>query len=176
MLTISEQNLNFAIDDVVNETNTFMLAGQESIGVATAFCLFLLAQHTDHQQKCVNELNEIFADDADRRPTMKDINRMCYLDQCIKETLRLYPSVPVIARQISEDIHCGKFTIPRGSSIVISPYSTHRLTSFYSNPECFDPDRFLPEQCKRRHPCAFIPFSAGPRNWYLHIAALLFLF
>lgn len=169
MLKISEQNPNFTFDDIVNETSTFMLAGQESVGGATAFCLFLLAQHPDHQQKCVDELNEIFDDDADRVPTMKDIHRMRYLEQCIKETLRLYPSIPLFARKITEEIQCGKYTIPRGSGILLSPYATHRLTSIYSNPERFDPDRFSPEQCERRHPCAFIPFSAGPRNWYFDI-------
>lgn len=166
MLEILEQNPNFTVDDIVNEISTFMLAGQDSVGAATAFCLFLLAQHADHQQKCMDELAGIFGDDVDRVPTMKDINQMRYLEQCIKETLRLYPSVPLLARQISEEIHCGKYTIPRHSNILLLPYATHRLASIYSNPECFDPDRFAPEQCEQRNPCAFIPFSAGPRNWY----------
>jgi cytochrome P450 family 4 len=40
---------------------------------------------------------------------MKDLNEMKYLECCIKEALRLYPSVPVIARKIGEDIQIGKF-------------------------------------------------------------------
>lgn len=108
----------------------------------------------------MDELNEIFEDDK-RMPTMKDIREMRYLEQCVKETLRLYPSVPLIARKLNDDIRCGKYTIPSGSNIMIFPYATHRLRSIYPNPECFDPDRFSPEQCEKRHPYAFIPFSAG---------------
>lgn len=125
MLEISKNNAHFTDDDIVNEACTFMLAGQDSVGAATAFCLFLLAQHPDYQQKCVDELYELFEDD-DRMPTMKDIREMRYLEQCIKETLRLYPSVPLVARKVAEDIHCGKHTIPSGSNVLIFPYATHR--------------------------------------------------
>lgn len=163
MLDISKNNPIFTDSDIVNEACTFMLAGQDSVGAATAFCLFLLAQNANCQQKCYNEIMDIF-DDDNRSPTMKDLREMRYLEQCIKETLRLYPSVPLIARQLTEDIRVNKYTIPSGSNILIFPYATHRLPEFYPDPERFDPERFSPEQSAKRHPYAFIPFSAGPRN------------
>lgn len=165
MLKISKNNPQFTDDDIVNEAGTFMLAGQDTVAAATAFCLFLLAQHPDYQQRCMDELYEIFVDD-DRQPNMKDIRDMRFLDQCLKETLRLYPSVPYISRRLGEDIHCGKYTLPSGSSVLILPYATHRLQSIYGpNSEDFDPDRFSSANVKTMHPYAFIPFSAGPRNW-----------
>lgn len=167
MLVISQNNQVFTDDDIVNEACTFMLAGQDSVGAATAFCLFMLAKHSDYQQKCLDELYEIFEDD-DRPPTIKDIREMRYLEQCIKETLRLFPSVPLVARKVTEDVRLAKCLIPSGSSILIFPYATHRLQSIYPDPERFDPDRFAPEQCEKRHPYAFIPFSAGPRNCIGH--------
>jgi cytochrome P450 family 4 len=54
--------------------------------------------------------------------------------------------------------------IPADSHIMIHLYDTHRDPNFWSEPDKFDPDRFLTERCKNRHPFAYVPFSAGPRN------------
>lgn len=163
MIDVSKNNPSFTDRDIMDEACTFMLAGQDSVGAATAFCLFLLAQHPECQEKCVAEIFEVF-DDDDRAPTMKDLRELRYLEQCVKETLRLYPSVPLIARKISEDIRINKNTIPAGSNILIFPYATHRLPDIYPDPETFDPSRFSPEKVEARHPYAYVPFSAGPRN------------
>ena len=56
----------------------------------------------------MDEIDGVTGLDEDYRITMKDIAEMKYLECCIKEALRLYPSVPVIARKISEDINIGK--------------------------------------------------------------------
>jgi cytochrome P450 family 4 len=58
----------------------------------------------------------------------------------------------------------GQYTIPAGCGVLISPFATHRLPGIYPEPEKFDPDRFLSDKAQSRHPYAFIPFSAGPRN------------
>lgn len=173
MLDISRNNPQFTENDIVNEACTFMLAGQDSVGAAVAFCLFLLTQHPEHQDKCVSELNAIFEDDTERAPTMKDLREMRYLEQCIKETLRLYPSVPLIARKISEDITVGKYKLPAGSNILVVPYATHRLPHVYPDPERFDPDRFAADAVDQRHPYAYLPFSAGPRNCIGHRFAII---
>lgn len=137
-----------------------------------AFCFFLLAQNQEDQKKCTEELDDIFGDD-DRAPTMNDLRGMRYLEMCIKETMRLYPSVPLIARRISEDIPMGKRILPAGSDVIILPYATHRLPHIFEDPEKFNPERFSPENCEKRHPYAFLPFSAGPRNCIGHKFAII---
>lgn len=95
---------------------------------------------------------------------MKELNDMKYLECCIKEALRLFPSVPMMGRQLNEDVQVGEYLIPRGTTALICTYMLHRDPHVYKNPEAFDPERFLPENTKGRHPYAYIPFSAGPRN------------
>lgn len=164
MIKLSEQNSNFTENDIVDETCTFMLAGQDSVGAAVAFCLFLLTQNADCQTKCHQEVDDIFGDDFQRPATMSDLRSMRYLEQCIKETLRLYPSVPLIARRITENVTVGKHQLLAGSNVLILPYATHRIPEIYPDPERFDPERFTVEECEKRSSYAFIPFSAGPRN------------
>ncbi|XP_020293989.1 probable cytochrome P450 4aa1 isoform X2 [Pseudomyrmex gracilis] len=163
LVEISERNPFFSEQDIIEECCTFMLAGQESVATAVAITLFFLANNPKCQKKCIDELDQIFGND-NRLPTMADLKEMNYLDMCIKESLRLYPSVPIFARTVSQDVKIGKYVIPAGCGVFISPYMTHRLSHHFPDPYSFKPERFSPENSKTRHPYAFIPFSAGPRN------------
>ena len=87
------------------------------------------------------------------------------MERCIKESLRLYPSVNIISRHLGEDVRITSgYLLPKGTHVVIYIYGVHRNPDIYPDPQKFDPDRFLPENCQNRHPFAYIPFSAGPRN------------
>lgn len=54
--------------------------------------------------------------------------------------------------------------MPKGTTCAIFTYLVHRNSDIFPQPEVFDPDRFTPSQASGRHPFAYIPFSAGPRN------------
>lgn len=85
---------------------------------------------------------------------------MKYLERVIKEAMRLYPPVPIIARKASEDIQLDEHCIPEGCMIKIDLFHLHRDPRYFAEPEKFDPDRFL---TTNRHPFSYLPFSAGPR-------------
>lgn len=93
-----------------------------------------------------------------------EFNRLEYLECVIKETLRLYPSVPFISRYCIEDTELNGVILPGGSQINIHILDIMRDERHFSDPLKFDPNRFLPENSLNRHPFAFVPFSAGSRN------------
>lgn len=80
--------------------------GQDSVAAAVSFTLYNLAAHQSVQEKAYSELESIFKNS--NRPTdVKDLQNMKYLEQCIKESMRMYPSVPMISRKLSEDVVLG---------------------------------------------------------------------
>ncbi|XP_061509656.1 cytochrome P450 4c3 isoform X1 [Anopheles gambiae] len=146
------------------EVDTFIIGGHDTTAAAMAWILYLLGAAPDIQERVIQEIDAVMGKDRDRRPTMAELNEMRYLECCIKEGLRLYPSIPVIGRRLTEDVRVDNYTIPAGTTAMIVVYELHRDTSVFSNPDKFNPDNFLPENCHGRHPYAYIPFSAGPRN------------
>lgn len=95
------------------------------------------------------------------------------MEYVLKESQRLLPSVPFYSRTTTEDCYLGNFFLPKGSAVTISPLALHKNPEVWPAPLDFDPDRFLPENIKGRHPFAFLPFSAGPRNCIGQRLALL---
>lgn len=95
-------------DDIREEVDTFMFEGHDTTSAAISWSLFLLGSHPDIQERVLREIDDIMGGDRERPPTMKELNDMRYLECVIKEALRLYPSVPFIARNIKEDVVIGK--------------------------------------------------------------------
>lgn len=163
LIEVSEKKGLLTDTDIREEVDTFMFEGHDTTSAAISWAIFTLGSHPDVQEKVINELREIFGD-SDRDATYDDLQKMKYMEQVIKETLRLYPSVPGICRKLDVDVRIKNYTIPAGTSIPIIPYVIHRNPKIFPNPEEFNPDHFLPERIQGRHPFAYIPFSAGPRN------------
>ncbi|XP_065165934.1 cytochrome P450 4C1-like [Atheta coriaria] len=150
-------------DGIREEVDTFMFEGHDTISMALQFMLLLLANHPKEQQKLYEEVSAILDDNRD--PTYEDLHQMSYMELVIKESLRLYPSVPLISRLNGEEFTASSgHRIPVGSVLIMNIYDTHRLEHIYPEPDKFIPERFTVENSKDRHPYAYLPFSAGSRN------------
>ena len=91
-------------EDIREEVDTFMFEGHDTTAANMAFTCYNLALHPEIQKRAQAEVDDIFADDPERDPTTEDLNRMKYLECCIKESLRLYPSVPMMSRTLGADV------------------------------------------------------------------------
>uniref|UniRef100_A0A8D0CDS3 Cytochrome P450 4V2 n=1 Tax=Scleropages formosus TaxID=113540 RepID=A0A8D0CDS3_SCLFO len=150
-------------NDIQEEVDTFMFEGHDTTAASINWALHLLGSYPDVQRKAQQELHEVFG--SSQRPVnTDDLRRLRYLECIIKESLRLFPSVPLFARQLCEDCHINGFKVPKGVNAIIIPYALHRDPRYFPDPEAFCPERFLPQNSAGRPPYAFIPFSAGLRN------------
>ncbi|CAL7952373.1 unnamed protein product [Xylocopa violacea] len=151
--------------EVKEQVDTIMFEGHDTTASGSSFFLAMMGCHPDIQEKVIEELDEIFGD-SDRPATFQDTLQMKYLERCLLETLRLYPPVPIIGREIKTDLKLAStdLTIPAGCTVVIATIKLHRNAAIYPNPDVFNPDNFLPEKTANRHYYAYVPFSAGPRS------------
>lgn len=152
-------------EEIKEQVDTIMFEGHDTTASGSSFFLSMMGCHPDIQEKVIQELDEIFGD-SDRPATFQDTLEMKYLERCLMETLRMYPPVPIIARQIKTDLklESHNVTIPAGCTVVVATFKLHRLPESFPNPDVFNPDNFLPEKTANRHYYAFVPFSAGPRS------------
>ncbi|KAL7646988.1 UNVERIFIED_CONTAM: hypothetical protein RMT77_002245 [Armadillidium vulgare] len=162
-LEISEQNNIMSDEEIREEVDTFMFEGHDTTAASLNWTLYLLGRYPEVQNKVYEEIESIFGK-SNRETTSSDLREMKYLECCIKESLRLFPSVPVFGRQLNEDLKLDGYTIPKGTNILVLTYRLHRDPIQFQDPEVFNPDRFLIENSVKRNPYAYVPFSAGPRN------------
>jgi cytochrome P450 family 4 len=85
-----------------------MFEGHDTTSAAVSWCLFLIGSNPIAQERAFQEIDQILGGDRNRAPSMKELGEMKYLECCIKEALRLYPSVPLIARHLKEDVKIGE--------------------------------------------------------------------
>lgn len=115
--------------------------------------------HPEVQQKLYEEIKEVFHSE-DVKFELNTLYQLTYLDQVVKETLRLYPVAPMISRECTKDIVLDGLVIPESTILFFNFYALHRRTDLWGpDAHKFDPENFSAVNVLERHPCAFLPFS-----------------
>ncbi|XP_011169761.2 cytochrome P450 4V2 [Solenopsis invicta] len=157
---------NFTEKLIRDNMITLLLTATDSIGVTLNFVVFMLANFSEIQEKVYKELTEIYGTTSVKSTPIKyeDLQHMNYLDRVIKETMRLFPTIPLVGRKLKEDMKIGEYIIPKNTNVTIAFMLMYRNEKYWPDPLKFDPDRFLPKRLKDNQLSYFAPFSDGPRN------------
>ena len=135
MTTIDpESGTGFDRDEVIDQIAIFFLAGHETTASALAWALFLLSRDPAAQARARQEAVE--------NPGISGLNRMTFTSNLLRETLRLYPPVPMMVRETTRAEALRNRTAPRGAALILSPWHLHRNPRHWDDPDAFDPDRF----------------------------------
>jgi cytochrome P450 len=153
-----------------SEALTFLVAGHETTSTALTWTWFLLGSYPSVRQRVREEVGRVL---GDRLPTIEDVPRLNATRMAIEESMRLYPPVWALAREVAQEDEIGGYRIPARSTVIVSPFVTHRHPVFWEQPEVFDPDRFNSERGAQRPKGAYFPFLGGPHQCIGNEFALL---
>lgn len=148
----------FDTAEMADQVAIFFLAGHETSASALAWALWLLATHPAVQDEVAAE-----AAGLPESPAFADLSRLRLTRDVLRETLRLYPPVPMMVRETTRpEVFRGRPVRP-GAQVVLSPWHQHRHERLWDNPDAFDPARWQSEAGRQSARAGWMPFSAGPR-------------
>ena len=156
-----------AISDSLLATQAvmFLVGGYDTTASLLTFAGYSLATSPECQERAQREIDEVLAR-HDGQLTYDALSEMHYMERVVSETLRLYPPFMRTERQCVREytLPGTKVTIPPGTLVTMPILSLHRDAEYFPDPLRFEPDRFLPGEKEKRHPCVYVPFGSGPRG------------
>lgn len=152
-----ETGQTFETDEMVDQVAIFFLAGHETSAAALGWTLYLLATHPDVQNRVATEAAGLGT------PDFGDLSKLAFTRDVFRESLRLYPPVPMMVRTARRPERFRDRLLAPGAQVVLSPWHLHRHTRLWTDPDRFDPDRWRRDTDRAAQRQAFMPFSAGPR-------------
>lgn len=159
-LLLARQGETLSAGQIRNELILLFMAAYEIIANTLSWAWYLVSQCTETEQKLYQEAASLMADPSAR---VTDADNLPFSHAIIKETLRLYPPMPILLREAKVDDKIGKRDIPTGSIMLVVPWLLHRHKLYWQNPDHFMPERFLPD-APAIQAFSYLPFNAGARE------------
>jgi cytochrome P450 len=172
----AETGAGMSREQLRDELATLFMAGHETTAHALTWAWALLAHHPEVAGKLRAELDAVL---GGRPPSLDDLPILPYTRAVFEETLRLYPTAPILARRVAADTTLGGYRVAAGRLVFVSVYSIHRRPDLWDEPERFRPERFVAPPTAPAPPAsgrprlAYMPFGAGQRRCIgVHFAQL----
>jgi cytochrome P450 len=162
LLDAKDPETGLPLDDTAlrNEAAVIFMAGHETTANSLAWTWYLLSQVPEVEARLHEELDRVL---GGRNPTLADVPHLIYTRAVFEEAIRLYPPVPFLARQATQKERIRRWTINKGSLIIVVPWLLQRHRKYWQEPDHFVPERFLPDSPVKYPRHAYVPFSTGPR-------------
>ncbi|CAH1641555.1 unnamed protein product [Spodoptera littoralis] len=161
LLHLSDEQYVLSDDEIRAHLNTFVAASFDTTSSALQTVLLALGSYPDVQERVFNEIQNVF--DNIEELTKHDLTKLVYLEAVIKEVLRVYNIIPLVARKLDTDIVLPKYTLRAGSSCILSIYGLHRHSSWGPDAREFKPERWLNPDTLPTNPNLYAPFGIGKR-------------
>lgn len=155
----------FTDAEIVGNTLTMLLAGEDTTANTLAWMMHLMAEHPDVQRRMQQEADEVLGD-AMRAPDYASTDALRYIEAVAHETMRVLPVSPLQGAQPNEDTVLGDVRVPKGTAIYLLAARAATRPENFSHAESFQPERWLehgPHASSGHNTRAFVPFGAGPR-------------
>lgn len=144
---------------VHDEVATLLMSGHETTADALAWLWHLLARSPETQSAIAEEANDAA---LARCVATGDVAQLPLASAAAREALRLYPPAWITNRELADDVVLGSYPLPRGTTIAVSQWVSHRDPRFFAEAGSFRPERWLDgREAPPRF--AFFPFGGGPR-------------
>jgi cytochrome P450 len=143
-----------------DEAVTILIAEHETVANTLTWAFHLLGEHPQIFEELRTELDQML---NGRLPTFEDLPLLSFTRAVIEESMRLYPPAWMIGRAAKDADVIGRFLVPKGTFVLVSPYVTHRHPGLWDEPDRFDPRRFLDGRSDRLPKFAYLPFGGGQR-------------
>jgi len=126
LLEAQQSGVQISDELIRDEATTFLLGGHETTAIALAWVWHLLAQHPDVEERLAKHLE---VELCGRPPRFEDLPRLAYLQQVLRESLRLYPPAWYMTRRADRDVEIGGYRVPKGVNVVMDIWAVHAATT-----------------------------------------------
>ncbi len=154
----TDTGASFTREELIDQIGVFFLAGHETTASVLTWIFFILSQHPATAERMRAEIAAVA---SEGEILLEHTKQLAFVRNVFREAMRLYPPITFIPRVAIRATTLAGQKLKRGTMVMIAPWTIHRSSLNWPDPDRFDPDRFTRES--EIPPGAYIPFGMGPR-------------